>query len=200
MHSRVAQRQPFPSPKMRDDYSTRQAAKDKEYAQAFDDPETQKWVASMTREERAQAEKLGLLKPLLPKHGAGAPGHDMAESKLARIEAPSPDSLDPMPPPQQSSQDEIFDALCKFICEVLCQTNARLTIECLALACGMTIMEGESMTSIAKRHNVTRAAVSRRCVDITKKLNLGPSRSMRSLKARNAYRAVQVALKKEFLQ
>ena len=99
MHSRVAQRQPFPSPKMRDDYSTRQAAKDKEYAQAFDDPETQKWVASMTREERAQAEKLGLLKPLLPKHGAGAPGHDMAESKLARIEAPSPDSLDPMPPP-----------------------------------------------------------------------------------------------------
>ena len=185
---------------MRDDYSSRQAAKDKEYAQAFDDPETQKWVESMTPEERAHAEKLGLLKPLLPKHGSGAPNHDMAESKLARTEAPSFEFLDSPPVAQQPNQDEIFDALCKFICEVLSQANTRLTVECLALACGMTIMEGESMTSIAKRHSVTRAAVSRRCVDITKKLNLGPSRSMRSLKARATYRAVQVALKKQLLQ
>ena len=195
----VAQRSfSFPPPKMRDDYSSRQAAKDKKYAQAFDDPETKKWVDSMTVEERAQAEKLGLLKPLLPKHGSGAPNHDMAESKLARVEAPSPDLFDPVQALQQPRNEaEIFDVVRRLISEIITQSNTRLTVECLALACGLTTMQGESMSSIADRHGISRAAVSRRCVDITKKLNLSPSRSMRSTKARNAYREKQLELSRK---
>ena len=163
---------------MRDDYSSRQAARDKEYADSFGSPDFQKWAATLSPEERANAEKLGLLKPLLNKHGVG-----------------SPEPLEPMQTsPVAVPQEEVFDALCRFMCEALSQSNTRLTVECIALACGMTIMEGESMTSIAKRHGITRAAVSRRCVDITKKLNLTPSRSMRSTKARTAYRQVQKEL------
>ena len=48
------------------------------------------------------------------------------------------------------------------------------------------------MTSIAKRHGVTRAAVSKRCVDITTRLNLPPSRAMRSELARKIYRLSQL--------
>jgi hypothetical protein len=48
------------------------------------------------------------------------------------------------------------------------------------------------MTDIAKRHGITRAAVSKRCVDITERLNLPPSRAMRSEKARRIYRRAQL--------
>lgn len=183
---------------MKDDYSSRQAARDKEYADSFGSPEFQKWAASLSPEERADAEKLGLLKPLLPKHGAGAPGHDMAESKLARVEAPSPDLLDSVHALQQPTNEaEIFDVVRRLISEIIMQSNTRLTVECLALACGLTTMQGESMSSIADRHGISRAAVSRRCVDITKKLNLSPSRSMRSTKARNAYHEKQLELSRK---
>ena len=45
---------------------------------------------------------------------------------------------------------------------------------------------------IASRHKVTRAAVSKRCVELTERLDLLPSRAMRSLTARKAYREAQI--------
>jgi hypothetical protein len=71
--------------------------------------------------------------------------------------------------------------------ELLNQDNARLSVECLALVTGLAY-DGDSMTAIAKRHSVTRAAVSKRCVDFTHALRLEPYRAMRSLKARESYR------------
>ncbi len=65
-------------------------------------------------------------------------------------------------------------------------------IECLATALGLSAYNGDSMTSIAKRCGVTRAAVSKRCVDITERLNLPPSRAMRSKEARTTYRHSQL--------
>ena len=49
------------------------------------------------------------------------------------------------------------------------------------------------MTDIARRHCVTRAAVSKSCVELTERLNLLPSRAMRSLTARRAYQAAQLS-------
>jgi hypothetical protein len=48
------------------------------------------------------------------------------------------------------------------------------------------------MTEIAKRHGITRAAVSKRCVELTELLDLPPSRAMRSLTARMAYRSARI--------
>ena len=48
------------------------------------------------------------------------------------------------------------------------------------------------MTDIAKRHGISRAAVSKRCVELTELLNLRPSRAMRSLTARNTYRSARI--------
>ena len=70
--------------------------------------------------------------------------------------------------------------------EVMMQENSRLTLECVSLITGLVYC-GDSMTSIAKRHNVTRAAVSKRCLELTLGLNLNPSRAMRSLLAREQY-------------
>ena len=68
------------------------------------------------------------------------------------------------------------------------QDNARLSLECLALVTGLTY-DGDSMTRIATKYGVTRAAVSKRCVELTQALNLNPSRAMRSRKARTSYRS-----------
>jgi hypothetical protein len=62
----------------------------------------------------------------------------------------------------------------------------------LAASLGLSAYNGDSMTSIAKRCGVTRAAVSKRCVDITKRLKVLPSRAMRSTKARKIYQKAQI--------
>jgi hypothetical protein len=69
---------------------------------------------------------------------------------------------------------------------MLMQSNASLSLDCLALVTGLAYF-GDTMTEIAKRHDVTRAAVSKRCVELTQSLNLKPSRAMRSLLARESY-------------
>jgi hypothetical protein len=73
------------------------------------------------------------------------------------------------------------------VAEILCHNNARLTTECIALVSGLSYT-GSSMTEIAKRHGISRAAVSKRCVELTDLLDLPPSRAMRSLTARKRYR------------
>jgi hypothetical protein len=75
--------------------------------------------------------------------------------------------------------------------EVLCHDNARLTAECIALVSGLAYT-GSSMTEIAEKHGITRAAVSKRCVELTELLDLSPSRAMRSLTARQRYRAARI--------
>ena len=44
-----------------------------------------------------------------------------------------------------------------------------------------------ALDALLDEHNVTRAAVSKRCLELTLGLNLNPSRAMRSLLAREQY-------------
>ena len=69
--------------------------------------------------------------------------------------------------------------------------NARLTAECIALVSGLNY-SGSSMTHIAGKHGITRAAVSKRCVELTELLGIRPSRAMRSLTARKRYRDARI--------
>lgn len=175
-----------------DDYSKKQAKRDAEYEREYE-----AWVKSMSREDRREAEKLGLLKPCLQRHGNGAPDHDMADSPAA---SHTPD-IAALVDPAQDQEDEnvVMDAattmLRSLVADLLAQGNARLTLECLAVAIGLNIYNGDSMSDIARRHGVTRAAVSKRCVDITRKLRLLPSRAMRSIKARHTYQRSQIQAK-----
>ena len=186
---------------MNNDYASRQAERDRNYLNSYDTPEAIKWIKSLPPEERHRLEAEGLLKPMLDRCGSTMREEDAGESNLASATTDIFGAIDDdlSPPPAitaENTEEKMQDMVRRLIAEVLVQNNARLSLECLALACGLTMLQGESMTSIAKRHGVTRAAVSKRCVDITQKLNLPPSRSMRSIKAREEYRKVQIKLHK----
>ncbi len=178
-------------------YEFRQRARDDAYRDAYAE-----WVASLSPDELARLGEMGLDRPSVPGHGSGAPGGDFAESSLAccgpaEIEEPDEPGSEPgpgtAPPPPSGEPDpeRLHDLLRRLVGELIGQDNARLSLECLALATGLAYC-GDSMTEIAKRHGVTRAAVSKRCVELTRALNLKPSRAMRSLQARSNYRRARL--------
>lgn len=182
-------------------YIARQRERDAAYRRDYD-----RWVKSLSPEERQQLASLGVDTPSLPGASGGA-HNDAAESSRARCEdefveedepiiepalSSQPDVAAPYPHHPQAADDEfLHDLLRRLVGELISQNNARLSLECLALVTGLSY-EGDSMTEIAKRHRVTRAAVSKRCVELTQALNLKPSRAMRSLKARQSYRQARL--------
>jgi len=171
-----------------DDYTRRQAAKDAEYQREY-----KAWIKSLPADERRKLEAQGLASPCLQRHGNGAPDHDMADSPLASY-TPDIASLVDHEPEEQVTPPmrDATEILRHLVADVISEGNARLTVECLAVALGLSAYNGESMTSIATRHGISRAAVSKRCVDITTRLNLPPSRAMRSEMARKIYRQSQL--------
>ncbi|MEI6656618.1 MAG: hypothetical protein WCP45_17785 [Verrucomicrobiota bacterium] len=172
-----------------DDYAKKQAKRDADYEREY-----KAWVKSLPADELKQLEKSGLASPCLQRHGNGAPDHDMAESSAASY---TPD-IAAMVDHETENAEPVNDMrgatriLRHLVADLVAEGNTRLTIECLAIALGLRVYAGDSMTEIANRHGVTRAAVSKRCVDITTRLNLQPSRAMRSKRARQTYRNAQL--------
>jgi DNA-directed RNA polymerase specialized sigma24 family protein len=179
---------------MGDEYANRQADRNQRYRQDWETPEVRAWIASLPPHERVRLEREGLLQPYIDGH----PSNGMADEDLADtpIASENPDIIAKVegftaPVPADPLDDErLWDVLRRLLGELLNQTNAKLTIECLAVVSGIGFL-GDSMTEIAKRHGVTRAAVSKRCVELTEKLGLNPSRAMRALTARASYARAQ---------
>jgi hypothetical protein len=168
-----------------DDYSRKQKARDAEYEREY-----RAWIQSLPAEERRKLEAQGLASPSLAIHGNGSAKGDAADSPLMR-QGDDP-ALLPEPEPEPDADDschpeQIWDTVRRVLGEILCHHNARLTAECIALVSGLSYT-GSSMTEIAEKHGITRAAVSKRCVELTELLGIRPSRAMRSLTARNRYR------------
>ena len=171
-----------------DDYNRRQKARDAEYAREY-----RAWIVSLPTNERRKLEAQGLAEPAVAHHGNGSAKGDAADSPLMR-EGDDPAILpepDPDPPSSTCDTEQVWDTVRRVLGEVLSHGNARLTAECIALVSGLSYT-GSSMTEIAQRHGITRAAVSKRCVELTELLDLRPSRAMRSLTARKAYRAARI--------
>ena len=185
----------------RDDYSQRQKAKDAEYQREY-----RAWIDSMPADERRKLEAQGLAAPDLARHGNGSAKGDAADSPIMRQgddpalmpepEAEPDSRCAPNAEPHQPIRDNeaAWSTARHVLGEVLNHANARLTAECIALVSGL-IYSGDSMTDIAKRHGISRAAVSKRCDELTELLNLRPSRAMRSLTARKSYRAAQLRVR-----
>jgi hypothetical protein len=106
----------------------------------------------------------------------------------ALVPEPEPE---PEPTAATTDAETIWATVRRVLGEVLSHGNARLTAECIALVSGLGY-DGATMTEIAKRHGITRAAVSKRCVELTEMLDLRPSRAMRSLTARKSYRSARI--------
>ena len=178
---------------MSSSYAARQRERDDKYRREYTE-----WINSLPHEERRRVKAMGLDKAYLPS-GSGGAAKDAAESSRARCEdhldesasddpahQECPSSLPCSGSPQVTDVEGLHDLLRRLVGEMVMQSNARLSLDCLALVTGLAY-DGDSMTEIAKRHDVTRAAVSKRCVELTQSLNLKPSRAMRSLLARQSY-------------
>lgn len=74
---------------------------------------------------------------------------------------------------------------------MLADSNPALGVECMALVTGIGY-EGSSMAEIARRHGVTRAAVSKRCVDLCDAFGIPPTRAMRPAKNRERCREARM--------
>jgi len=171
-------------------YAARQRERDEKYRREYAE-----WIKSMPPEERKKLQATGLDKAYLPA-GSGGATKDAAESSRARCEdAPIAEdepgaacaagaAQAPLDVEQLARDDAPHEIMRRLIGEMLMQSNASLSLECLALVTGLAY-RGDSMTEIAERHGVTRAAVSKRCVELTIALNLKPSRAMRPLSARH---------------
>lgn len=173
-----------------DDYSRKQKSRDAEYEREY-----RAWIQSMPPDERRKLEAQGLAVPCLAHHGNGSAKGDAADSPLMR-EGDDPALLPEPEPVAETGEGEcdtesVWAALRRVLGEVLSHDNARLTAECIALVSGLSYT-GSSMTEIAERHGITRAAVSKRCVELTELLDLRPSRAMRSLTARKSYRSARI--------
>jgi hypothetical protein len=168
-----------------DSYSRRQRDSDAEYARQY-----KAWVESLPPDQRSQLADLGLDSPDMP-DTAGSRHRDVADTPLCSTSAVEPDESPPgrfaEPEMPVVSDEDTLHLLRRLIGELLSQDRPGLSIECLALVTGLCYT-GDSMTTIAHRHSVTRAAVSKRCVSLSTALNLPPSRAMRSLPARDSYR------------
>jgi len=162
------------------EYSDCQSSRNAQYRKAYAE-----WVSSLSPKQRRQLEAQGLLEPQVDPFHIGKQ-HDVTELRLAaEDQGGAPED----PQPEQDSE-ATWAALRRLIAELLADPNPALGIDCLALVSGIGFL-GESMTQIARRHKVTRAAVSKRCVQWTRRLRLLPSRAMRSLTARQAYQLAQ---------
>ena len=186
-----------------DDYTKRQKARDAEYEREY-----RAWIKSLPADERRKLESQGLDKPDVAHHGNGSATGDAADSPVMRIGddpalLPEPEP-DPGPPPKpESSQthapdtEMIRDAVRRVLGEIICHGNSRLTAECIAIVTGLNFT-GASMTEVARKHGVSRAAVSKRCVELTELLGLRPSRAMRPLTSRAASRAARIQITQSY--
>jgi hypothetical protein len=176
---------------MSGNYHERQATLDAEYGKAYQD-----WINGMTPAERVELAALGLAEPEMPKR-AGTVGLscDAAEQSAAQCldEIAAPD------PEQGISAGDlrIMEALQRLIGELVTDKKPRLAIECLALVSSIAY-QGNSLTEIAARHGLTRAAVSKRCLELSERLGVKNRRALRSDHAREAYAEARIAsLKKQ---
>lgn len=193
---------------MRDDYAKRQAQKDREYAEYYKTPDYQRFLETLTPEERRRLESEGLLAPMLPKDGtANGCGieDDAAGSPSASVEAPrvsASDSLDAILadyPHLESAIEERAkkmnggsnggEMLRKLSLLFIDQGRRALNADCLAFVSGIAVRMGESGTSLARKHGISRQAFHKRCGELMNQLGLPPSRAMKSKQARKSYKA-----------
>ena len=170
------------------DYKVRQSREEIEYAKSY-----REWVESLPPQERRQLASLNLDKPSAPGWSSGpALGTDAAELAIAEeIVAPDPDP-DADHDWRVAADLRTAEVIAKLVCELLAN-DPTLGVECLALSTGVGY-EGASEISIARKYGVSRAAVSKRCIELSERLGVKNRRALKSEEAREIYRerAVEV--------
>lgn len=156
----------------RGDYAETQRTRDRQYAKAWE---------QLTPEQRQQLRDAGIEGPELPSYDTHKRDDDELMARTVTADTDETSAEEP-----QGQVGCSLAALRRVFGEIASQENIPLSLDCFSIATGIGY-SGESMAQIAKIHGVTRAAVSKRCVEITNALRLKPTRAMRRLTTRETY-------------
>jgi hypothetical protein len=187
-------------------YAATQDRLDAEYRKAWQTPEVKAWAQGLPQEKRKLAH--AKCSPTCTQNGCGH-DEDAASFPSASITPPRvqvEDSLDAILADYPHIADEIerrateiaggigtgttAEALLRRIALLFIDRSRRaLHADCLAFVAGLTIRMGESGSSLARRHGITRQAFHARCNSLLRDLELAPSRNQKSLASREEYRA-----------
>ena len=153
--------------------------------------EYEKWVNSLSPEERGELKRHGLDRPDLPSHCANAREIDLADSSLASERPDIARQIDQknLPSTERSDVDETRgDILASFCSRIRSCSRPALVFDAICYATGVLALEGKSATELAVQHGVTKQAFSKIAVEWCETFGLRPSRSMKSKRARGVYR------------
>lgn len=153
------------------DYADRQSARDREYLEAWQ---------KLSPRERRRLEKAGITGPEAPVYRT----HKRDEEGLLERTA-APESTQGDAETDSTTLDDVATALRRLMSELLASART-LDLECISLVLDLDY-DGASMTDIARRHGVTRAAVSKKVARYAEALRTGIAPGQRKLTARKAY-------------
>ncbi len=172
------------------DYAHKQKRRDNEYAEYW---------KTLTPAEKKQFARAGIDGPDLPKYDTGKRETDTPEiaemiacrqSDASVFHVREPDFDEAKESPSASNATDSMEVLRQVMGIMVSTQNTRLSVECVALLLGLAF-EGDTMTGIARKHRITRAAVSKRCIELANKLGIEHSRALRKLTARHSYATAQ---------
>lgn len=168
---------------MSNDYVSRQSALDAEYRAEYE-----RWFATLPPEEQARLKREGL-----DEADTNRSGGSREELDEARLSALAPDETQPDPSEASETQPlgrDSADLLASFCARIRSCPNPLMVFDAICFATGVLALDGVSQTDLAKRHNMTRAALSKTATAWVKSFGLNPSRGMKSPKARRVYAAL----------
>jgi hypothetical protein len=174
---------------MIDDYTNRQADHERDYVASFDGPEYLRWVDSLSAAERQHAESFGLLKPMIDRSGSTSRDEDAAKLSTASEMPDFAATIDGEPSAPEPLMCAAGDILASFCARMRGCSQPALVFDAVCYATGVLAVEGQSATELAAKHGVTKQAFSKIAVDWCTKFGLPPARSMKSKRARLAYRS-----------
>lgn len=110
------------------------------------------------------------------------------ENSLAASVGFNYDEIDGESPPPDAGHGDTLEFARRLVSFIRSQDRARLTVDCLYLALGDAELEAETMSTVAAKHGVTKAAVSKRVKNIRARLHLPLSSNNKSAHATKLYR------------
>ncbi len=116
--------------------------------------------------------------------------HDAADKPEASYRHHPMDDMEPdlRDDDNEKSRALAREAVSRLLVILIESGNLRMDADCLAFVCGICFRQGKSGTDLAKKHGVSRAAFSKRAVELSERLGIVPSSNMKREEAREQYR------------
>lgn len=166
-------------------YEARASERDSEYRREY-----AAWYARLPVEDRQHLKKLNIDHALIDYH-ASESVRDISESNY-----PAQDEPDSEVFLAKDSEKRIWEVVEGIAILIIDAENIRLEADTLAFMAGFHARLGRSGTELGARYGLSRAAWSKRCVALRRKLGLPPSRAMKSEEACRVYAQTNGALGK----